>query len=169
MILKNSEKKENNKLHFTVESDAAEFEAAVQNAYRKNKGKIQIPGFRKGKAPMAVIEGMYGPEVFYQDALDDLCQSAFEAGLGEGENEIEFIGRPSVIMADVSEQRTAVYTFEVELYPFLSKMSACPVVEHDLYDTVVRPPLVDTLHTPYVVDHRIVGASVDEHFDWIFL
>ena len=117
MILKNSEKKENNKLHFTVESDAAEFEAAVQNAYRKNKGKIQIPGFRKGKAPMAVIEGMYGPEVFYQDALDDLCQSAFEAGLGEGENEIEFIGRPSIVMADVSEQRTAVYTFEVELYP----------------------------------------------------
>ena len=81
MILKNSEKKENNMLEFQVESDAAEFDAAVKTAYRKNKNQINIPGFRKGKAPLAVIEGMYGPEVFYQDALDELAQPAFTSGL----------------------------------------------------------------------------------------
>ena len=64
MILKNVEKKENNTAAFVVESDAAEFEKAVNDAYRKNRSSISIPGFRKGKAPRAVIEGMYGPEVF---------------------------------------------------------------------------------------------------------
>lgn len=115
MILKNSEKKENNMLEFQVESDAAEFDAAVKTAYRKNKNQINIPGFRKGKAPLAVIEGMYGPEVFYQDALDELAQPAFDKGVEEGS--INFIGMPSIVAADVSENRTAVFTFSVELYP----------------------------------------------------
>ncbi|MBQ3373945.1 MAG: trigger factor [Oscillospiraceae bacterium] len=115
MILKNSEKKENNWLEFQVESDNAEFEQAIRTAYQKNKGKINIPGFRRGKAPLAVIEGMYGREVFYQDALDELAQPAFDKGVEEGS--INFIGMPSIVSADVSEERTAVYTFSVELYP----------------------------------------------------
>ena len=115
MILKNSEKKENNHLQFTVESDAQEFEAAINKAYLKNKKQINIPGFRKGKAPLAIIEGMYGPEVFYQDALDELCGTAFEAGIKS--DDIKFIGMPSIVSADVSDTRTAVFTFDVELYP----------------------------------------------------
>ena len=115
MILKNSEKKENNRLEFTVESDSAEFAAAKVRAYSKNKNQINIPGFRKGKAPLAVVEGMYGPEVFYQDALDEIIQDAFTAGIEEGK--INFIGAPAVVSADVSPERTAVYTFSVELYP----------------------------------------------------
>lgn len=115
MILKNSEKKDNNTLEFQVESDKAEFEAAIKRAYQKNKNQINIPGFRKGKAPLAVIEGMYGPEVFYQDALDDIAQAAFDKGVEEGE--INFIGMPSITAADVTGERTAVYTFSVELYP----------------------------------------------------
>ena len=63
MILKNVEKKEKNTAAFAVESDAAEFEKAVNDAYRKSRSSISIPGFRKGKAPRAVIEGMYGHEV----------------------------------------------------------------------------------------------------------
>lgn len=115
MILKNSEKKENNHLQFVVESDSQEFENAINKAYLKNKKQINIPGFRKGKAPLAVIEGMYGPEVFYQDALDELCGSAFESGIKTAE--INFIGMPLIVSADVSETRTAVFTFDVELYP----------------------------------------------------
>ena len=76
MIVKNVEKKENNTAVFTVETDKAEFEAAVQSAYLKNKSQINIPGFRKGKAPRQVVEGMYGAEVFYQDALDGLAPKA---------------------------------------------------------------------------------------------
>lgn len=115
MILKNSEKKENNYFEFTVETDAKEFNDAVFAAYKKNKNQIAIPGFRKGKAPLAVIEGMYGKEVFYQDALDELAQPAFEAGLDE--TKVEFIGRPSITAADVTDERTGTFTFSVELYP----------------------------------------------------
>ena len=59
MIVKNFEKQEKNTAVFTVESDAAEFEKAVNTAYQKNKGSINIPGFRKGKAPRAIVEGMF--------------------------------------------------------------------------------------------------------------
>ena len=76
MQLKNVEKKEKNTAVFEVETDAAEFEKAVNGAYLKNRSSISIPGFRKGKAPRAVIEGMYGPEVFYQDAMDELAPEA---------------------------------------------------------------------------------------------
>ena len=62
MIVKNVEKKENNTAAFQVETDKAEFEAAVNKAYLKSKKDIYIPGFRKGKAPRAVVEGMYGAE-----------------------------------------------------------------------------------------------------------
>ncbi len=115
MILKNSEKKENNRLSFQVESDAAEFQEAIRQAYLKNKKQISIPGFRKGKAPLAIVEGMFGKEVFDRDALDDLAQNAFDKGVEEGK--INFIGMPSIMAADVSDERTALYTFEVELYP----------------------------------------------------
>ncbi len=69
MILKNVENKENKTATFQVESDAAEFESAVNGAYLKNKASINIPGFRKGKAPRAVVEGMYGAEVFIRTLL----------------------------------------------------------------------------------------------------
>jgi len=115
MIVKNVEKKENNTAAFQVETDKAEFEAAVNRAYLKSKKDIYIPGFRKGKAPRAVVEGMYGAEVFYQDAIDDMAPGAFEFGLTE--SGLKIVGAPSVAGLDVTEERTAVYTFEVTLYP----------------------------------------------------
>ena len=115
MILKNSEKKENNKFEFTVESDAAELVEAIRKVYLRNRKQISIPGFRKGKAPLALIENLYGKEVFDGDALDDLAQDAFDKGIDE--SKAEFIGRPSIVKAAVTEARTALYTFAVELYP----------------------------------------------------
>mgnify|MGYP005952589801 FL=1 len=115
MIVKNVEKKEDNTLTFQVESDAAEFEAAVNGAYLKNKHSINIPGFRKGKAPRAVIEGMYGAEVFYQDAMDDLAPKAFEQGVTE--NDVKFVGAPSIVDVNVTDDKTVAYTFSVTLYP----------------------------------------------------
>ena len=115
MILKNVEKNEKLTATFVVESDAAEFEAAVNGAYLKNKASINIPGFRKGKAPRAVVEGMYGPEVFYQDALDELAPKAFELGLTE--SGLKMVGAPAIKVVDVNEERCAVYTFEITLYP----------------------------------------------------
>ena len=118
MIVKNVEKKENNTAVFTVETDKAEFEAAVQSAYLKNKSQINIPGFRKGKAPRQVVEGMYGAEVFYQDALDELAPKAYE--LGVTENELRVVGAPSITNVEVTDDRTASYTFSVDLYPVVT-------------------------------------------------
>ena len=115
MQLKNVEKKEKNTAVFEVETDAAEFEKAVNGAYLKNRSSISIPGFRKGKAPRAVIEGMYGREVFYQDAMDELAPTAYEFGLKE--SGLRVVGTPSVKDLDVSEERTVCYTFQVSLYP----------------------------------------------------
>ena len=118
MIVKNVEKKENNTALFTVESDAAEFEAAVNGAYLKNKSSINIPGFRKGHAPRAIVENMYGREVFYQDAMDELAPKAFEQGLQEAE--LRIVGQPSISNVEVTEERTVCYTFSVTTYPEVS-------------------------------------------------
>ena len=115
MIVKNVEKKEDNTLTFQVESDAAEFEAAVNAAYLKNKHSINIPGFRKGKAPLAVVGSMYGAEVFYQDAMDELAPKAFEQGVTE--NDVKFVGAPSIVDVNVTDDKTVAYTFSVTLYP----------------------------------------------------
>ena len=115
MILKNVEKLEKSTAAFEVESDAAEFEKAVNAAYLKNRSSISIPGFRKGKAPRAVVEGMYGPDVFYQDAVDELAQAAFEYGLNE--SALKTVGAPAIKDVEITEDRTVKYTFSVSLYP----------------------------------------------------
>ncbi|MCF0138322.1 MAG: trigger factor [Oscillospiraceae bacterium] len=115
MIVKNIEKKEDRTATFSVEVDALEFEAAVAKAYKKNKGSISIPGFRKGKAPRALIENMYGADMFYQDAMDELGPEAFMFGI---ENSgLKIIGRPSITDMDLSEEKVLTYEFKVELYP----------------------------------------------------
>ena len=115
MTVKNVEKKDNNTATFQVETDAAEFESAVNGAYLKNKSSIYIPGFRKGKAPRTVVEGMYGHEVFYQDAMDELAPKAFDQGLKE--SGLRIVGAPSISDVNVTDGRTVEYTFAVTLYP----------------------------------------------------
>ena len=115
MNLKNIEKKENHLASLTVEVDAAEFEAAVNKAYQAGKKDIYIPGFRKGKAPRAVVEGMYGSEVFYQDAIDDLAQPAFDFAVKEGN--VNFVSQPSISNVDISADKILTLTFDVTLFP----------------------------------------------------
>ena len=106
MIISNVENKENKTAEVKVEIDSAEFESAVNAAYKKNKNSISIPGFRKGKAPRAVIEGMYGPEVFYQDAIDDLCLRALRFAVLR----ICFITSSSVTSADILGAERFLYS-----------------------------------------------------------
>lgn len=115
MIVKNVEKKEDNTALFQVECDAAQFEAAVAAAYKKNKGSIYIPGFRKGKAPRAIVEGMYGKDVFYQDAMDELAPEAFAFGLEE--SGLKTVGAPSISDVKVTDETGVLFTFAVALYP----------------------------------------------------
>ena len=91
MIIKNT-KREVNTVTFDVELDAAEFEKHVNAAYLKNRSRIMIPGFRKGKAPRSLIESMYGKDFFYNDAMDDAANEAFAFGVEEGK--LKNVGRP---------------------------------------------------------------------------
>ena len=115
MVVKNLEKKENGKLGFQVEIDAAAFEKAVNGAYLKAKKSIYVPGFRKGKAPRMVIEGMYGADVFYEDAIEALAPEAFDAGMAE--NTLRTVGNPGIVNFNVDENKNAVIDFEIALYP----------------------------------------------------
>ena len=114
MIVKNS-KKEINTVTFDVELDAAEFEKFVNGAYLKNRGRIMVPGFRKGKAPRMVIEGMYGKDAFYADAFEDAANDAFAFGVTE--QKLETVGRPSMTDTTVTEENGAVLSFSTDVYP----------------------------------------------------
>ena len=83
MALKAANKVETNRVELEIEVGAEAFAAAVSAAYRKNVGKINVPGFRKGKAPRAIIEKMYGTGVFYEDAINDLYPTALDEAIRE--------------------------------------------------------------------------------------
>ena len=83
MSLKSATQKETNRIELDIEVDAATFEAAVSKAYKKNIGRMNVPGFRKGKAPRHLVEKMYGEGVFYEDAMNDVYPSALDAAVTE--------------------------------------------------------------------------------------
>ncbi len=115
MIVKSVEKKDNNKVSFEVEVSKEEFEASIHAAYLKNKNSISVPGFRKGKAPRMVIEGMYGANVFYDDAIDDVAPKAFQFGVEQ--ETLKAVGRPELSAANVNDDKSLTVTFETALYP----------------------------------------------------
>ena len=83
MSVKSCEKIEKSQVVLTIEVGAPEFEAAIEKAYQKMRKKINVPGFRPGKAPRKIIEGMYGSGVFYEDAINDVYPSAYEEAVKE--------------------------------------------------------------------------------------
>ena len=115
MNLKNFEKTEKNTAVLTVASDPAEFEKAVNGAYLKSRKDIYIPGFRKGKAPRQVIEGMYGHEVFYQDAMDEIAPEAYEFAVNE--KDLRVVGQPRITDVNVTDDKGVEFTFSLTLYP----------------------------------------------------
>ena len=116
MNLINSEIKEKNELELTIEVEPEEVEAAVNKAYIKNRNKIAVPGFRKGKAPRKMIEKMYGAEIFLSDALDELIPNALRFVLDETEYRI--VGYPKVTDVDMKDDNTRVeITLTAGLYP----------------------------------------------------
>ena len=94
MSVKSCEKIEKSQVVLTVEVGAPEFEAAIEKAYQKMRKKINVPGFRPGKAPRKIIEGMYGAEVFFEEAINIAFPEAYEAAVKE--QELQVVGYPSV-------------------------------------------------------------------------
>lgn len=109
------EKLENNMAKLTIEVPAEELEKAIEGAYRKNRGRISIPGFRKGKAPRKMIEQMYGREVFYEDAANALIPDAYEKAYDECGEEI--VSSPQIDVVQLEAGKPFIFTAEVALKP----------------------------------------------------
>jgi len=102
MSVKNCEKLEKSTVALTVEVSAADFEAAVEKAYRKQRGQIRMPGFRPGKAPRKMIEAMYGTEVFYEEAVNIALPDAYMEAVKE--QGLEVVGYPQVELLEVGKE-----------------------------------------------------------------
>ena len=109
------EKLEKNMAKLTIEVPAEEFEKAIEQAYQKAKGKITLPGFRKGKAPRKMIEKMYGAGVFYEDAANILIPKAYDEALKECEETI--VSRPEIDVTQIEAGKAFIFTAEVALKP----------------------------------------------------
>lgn len=107
------EKKNMKKL--VIEVPAAEFEAAIEKAYQKNKNKINIQGFRKGKAPKSLIEKMYGPSIFYEDAANSLIPDAYSAAAKE--SGLEIVSRPEIDVTQVEKGKDFIFTATFAVKP----------------------------------------------------
>ena len=102
MSVKNCEKLEKSMVALTVEVGAADFEAAVEKAYKKQRGQIRVPGFRPGKAPRKMIEAMFGAQVFYEEAVNIALPVAYEEAVKE--QELQVVGYPQVELLDVGKE-----------------------------------------------------------------
>ena len=109
------EKLEKNMAKLTIEATAEEFEAAMQKAYLKNKNKINIQGFRKGKAPRVMIEKMYGPAIFYEDAANDLIPEAYSKAAEE--SGLEIVSRPEIDVTQIEKGKPFIFTATVAVKP----------------------------------------------------
>ncbi len=106
---------EKNMAKLTIEVSAEEFEKACEKAYQKNKNKINVQGFRKGKAPRNVIEKMYGAAVFYEDAANELIPDAYaEAAKESG---LDIVSRPEIDVVQIEKGKDFIFTAEVAVKP----------------------------------------------------
>lgn len=128
------EKLENNMAKLTIEVDADQFEKAIEEAYQKQKNKIAIPGFRKGKAPRKMIESMYGAGIFYEDAANSLIPDAYDKALAECEEEI--VSTPKVDVVQIESGKPFIFTAEVALKPEV-KLGKYKGVKVDKIDVTV--------------------------------
>ena len=106
---------EHNTAKLTVTVDAKDFEKATDQVYKKRKGSFNLPGFRKGKAPKAMIEKFYGPEIFFEDAVNDLLPDEYAKAVEE--SGLDVVSRPEIDIVSVGKGEDLVFTAEVALKP----------------------------------------------------
>lgn len=109
------EKLEHNMAKLTIEVAPEELEKAIQKVYQKTKNRISVPGFRKGKVPRQIVEKMYGKEVFYEDAANELVPDAYEKALEECEENI--VSSPKIAVTQLEAGKPFIFTAEVALKP----------------------------------------------------
>ncbi len=106
---------EKNMAKLTVEVPAEKFEAAIKTAYNKNKNRFNIPGFRKGKAPLSMVEKMYGVEVFYEDAINTCLDETYADAAKE--SGLDIVSRPEIDVVQVEKGKAMIYTATVAVKP----------------------------------------------------
>ncbi len=134
------EKLEGNMAKLTIEASAEEFEQAIEKAYQKNKNKLSIPGFRKGKVPRKMIEQMYGKEIFYEDAANIVIPSVYAKAVDECTEEI--VSQPTVDIVQAEAGKPFIFTAEVALKPEVT-LGMYKGVEVEKTDVAVTDEEVD--------------------------
>ena len=109
------EKLEKNMVKLTIEASAEELDAAIEKAYQKNKGKISVQGFRKGKAPRAVIEKLYEAGIFFEDAANALIPKAYDEAVKE--SDLEIVSQPDINVVQIEKGKPFIFTAEVAVKP----------------------------------------------------
>ena len=102
MNVKSVEKQEKSTVELVIEVGKEEFEAAVEKVYKKQRGNISVPGFRKGHAPRKIIEGMYGSGVFYEDAINEIYPEAYAQAIEQ--EKLDAVAWPKVEIVDVGKE-----------------------------------------------------------------
>lgn len=128
------EKLENSMAKLTIEVSADALEAALERAFQKNKNKVSIPGFRKGKAPRNIVEKMYGAEIFYEDAANDLIETEYAKAYDECGEEI--VSNPEIDVVQLEKGKEFIFTATVALKPEI-KLGKYKGVKIDKIDVAV--------------------------------
>lgn len=135
------EKREGNTVSFNIEIEWDEFEKGLQKSYLQNRGKFNIPGFRKGKTPRKIIEMNYGVEVFYDDAINFVLPEKYEAAIEE--LELETVDRPEVDIDEIEQDKTILVKISVDVKPEV-KLGDYKNIELEKKDYSVTDEMVDT-------------------------
>lgn len=110
------EKLEKNMAKLTIEAPADEFEKAVEKSYQKNKNRMSVPGFRKGKVPRKMLEKMYGTQIFFEDAINDLIPEVYSREVTAAED-LEIVSQPKIEVTQAEAGQSFIFTAEVALKP----------------------------------------------------
>ena len=134
------EKLEHKMAKLTIEVSAEELEGAIQKSYLKQRGKVNIPGFRKGKVPRQVMEKMFGVEVFYEDAANTLIPDAYAKAYDEAD--IDIVSQPSIEVTQIEKGKPFIFTAEVAVRPEV-KLGEYKGVEVDKFSNRVTAKEID--------------------------
>ena len=104
-----------NMVKLTIEREAKELEEAINKVYHKQKNRIAVPGFRKGKAPLAMIEKMYGAEVFFEDAANEIIGAAYEEAVKD--SDLETVSQPEIEVTQIEKGKPFIFTATVAVKP----------------------------------------------------
>ncbi len=151
------EKKENNTVYFNIELESDKFEKAVQEAYLKNRGKFNFPGFRKGKVPKKIIDMNYGEDFFYEDAINALLPEAYD--LAVKELNLEPVDSPHVDLDEIVKGQPVLVKFHVDVKPEV-KLGDYESIELEKIEYNVTDEMVDAeLKRAQEANGRVIDAG----------